>query len=72
LRRQLRNTQNAGQHRFELQESQVIQAREPYIAGQQHPQNEPELRHRARLPLHRQGFLNQLLESELLQHRGHR
>src|ERR1017187_8774027 len=40
--------------------------------GQHHPQNEPEHWHRARLPLYRQGFLYQLLETKLFKHRGHR
>src|SRR5258708_2794125 len=50
----------------------MVQTREPYVAGQHHPQNEPEHRHRAGLPLGRQRFFDQLLEPKLLEHRGHR
>ena len=49
-----------------------MQPRKAHVAGQHHPQNEAEHRHGARLPLHRQGFLDQLLEAEFLQHGRHR
>jgi hypothetical protein len=49
LRRQLRHAQDAGQHRFKLQKPQMIQARKANIAGQHHPQNEPEHWHGAHL-----------------------
>src|SRR5580704_4222576 len=72
LRRKFGHAQNAGQHRFALQKAQMVQTREPYVAGQHHPQNKPEHRHRAGLPLGRQRFFDQLLEPKFLQHRGHR
>ncbi|MHB8302128.1 MAG: hypothetical protein ACYDC6_04710 [Acidobacteriaceae bacterium] len=50
----------------------MMQPREPHVAGQHHPQDEPEHRHGARPPLHRHGFLDQLLEAEFLQHGRHR
>jgi hypothetical protein len=68
LRRQLRHAQDADQHRFKLQKAQMIEAREPHVAGQNHSQNEPEHGHGARLSLHGQGFLNQPLKAEILQH----
>ncbi len=69
--RQLGHAQNAGQHRLELQETKMMQPGKAHVAGQDHPQNETEHRHRARLPLDRQGFLDQLLETQLFQHDRH-
>src|SRR5271166_4618243 len=72
LPRQTPHLQHPGQHRIVGHIANVIEAAKPNVDGQHHPQHELIDGHDARNSLHRQRFLDQLLEPQLLQHRRHR
>lgn len=71
LGREAQHLQNASQHGLTLEEAYMVQPPESHIDRQYDRQHE--LRHGqgAGLPLHRQRLFDQLLETQLLQHRGH-
>src|ERR1019366_8224921 len=64
--------QQPGQHRIVGHKAEVIETGEPDIDGQHHRHHELIDAHETRPAFHRQHFLNQLLELQLLQHGGHR
>jgi len=63
--------QHPGQHRIVGHKADVIEAGEPNVDGQDHRQHELIDGHNTRDALHPQCFLDQLLETQLLQHRRH-
>src|SRR5664280_457723 len=64
--------QQPGQHRIVGHKAEVIETGEPDIDGQHHRHHELIDAHETRPAFHRQHFLHQLLELQLLQHGGHR
>src|SRR5215469_16519737 len=72
LHRQFEHFQQPGQHRVFGYKPDMIQPKKPNVDGQHHTQNELIHGHYPWHPLHRQCFLDQLLESQLLQHGGYR
>jgi hypothetical protein len=71
LPRQACYLQHAGQHWIFGHEADVVEAGESDVDGQDHRQHELIDGHNPRDALHPQGVLDQLLETQLLQHRRH-